>query len=50
MFGCEYSVFYVIVCGIVGGLMVDTLLAAFFCKLADSEAGIVLSTQFMHKD
>ena len=23
--GCEYTVFYVVVCGIVGGLMVDTL-------------------------
>ena len=30
--------------------MVDTYLAAIFCTLADSEAGIVLSTQFMHKD
>ena len=42
--------YYVIVRGIVGDLMVDTYLAAIFCKLADSEACIVLSTLFMHKD
>ena len=46
--GCEYTVFYVVVCGIVGGLMVDTLFWLQFFASQQTHC-IVLSTQFMHK-